>query len=540
MISAGFERAWQEAKLAMGRGDFAAVREACGRVLEARPDHARAQNFAGLADIVLGNVDTGLGLLRRSVELEPGNPALWLNLGAGFLRLEDPDEALRAFQAARRLAPGAPALLGMANCLLGLGRWRDAQDLLDGLPWGDPTVDDVRLHSMTYDPGCTPEQYRSAHSAWGDRFPERSRPPLRDPRPGRPLRVGFVSPDFREHSCAYFIEALWEGRDPEEIQLIAYSECPLEDERTRSFRRRSDLWRSTHGQSDRAVADLIRSDGIDILVDLAGHTHGNRLSLFALRPAPLQLTWLGYPGTTGLKAFDGRLTDAIADPAGAEAHATEPLLRLPHFLCYTPAADAPPPRSPEGPAIFGCFNAPAKLNDRVFALWSQLLDRVPTSRLLLKAKSLHHRSAQEHFLNGFGSCGVAADRIEFMGWAVDGPSHLAAYHRLDVALDPFPYNGTTTTCEALWMGVPVVTLRGDRHSARVGSSLLGAAGLPDWIATSEDDYLRIAQELVSDREALIVMRQELRPRLQASPLFDSAAFIRELQDLFRRLWTQAI
>ena len=544
MIPAGIEEQWQEAKRAMGRGDFAAVREACARVLEARPDHARALNFVGVAEIALGLPEPGLSHLQRSVELESGNPALWLNLGAGYLRLEDPDGALLAFRTAARLSPDAPALVGMASCLLNLGRWRDVDDLLDGVPWGNPSLDDLRLHSLAYNPDCTPDAFRAAHWTWGSQFPHRERPPVRDPRPERALRVGFVSPDFRDHSCAYFLEALWEHRDPAAMTLFGYSECPLEDARTRRFQARADGWRPTHGLPDQGVAGLVHADSIDVLIDVAGHTHGNRLSLFALRPAPIQLTWLGYPGTTGLTVLDGRITDAAADPPGADDHATEPLLRLPHFLCYTPAADAPLPGPPPvalgQPPTFGCFNAPAKLNDRVLDLWSRLLNRHPASRLLLKAKSFQLRSAQEPVERAFAACGVAADRIEFVGWLADGRSHLSAYQRLDVALDPFPYNGTTTTCEALWMGVPVVTLPGDRHASRVGRSLLAAAGLTDWVAASEDDFLRIAGDLVLDPAALAVCRRDLRSRLRASALLDGRGFARALEAQIRRLWLQAL
>ena len=544
MIPPGVEEKWQEAKRAMGRGDFAGVREACDFVLEARPDHARAHNFAGLADIGLGHAESGLKHLRLSVELEPGNPALWLNLGAGHVNLEDPGEALRAFQAAHQLSPGPPSILGMANCLLGLGRWREARDLLRSLPEADPAAVDVRLHSMNYDSTVSPLEVYRAHASWGAQFPCLERPPLRDPRPERTLRVGFVSPDFRNHSCAYFLEALWRHRIPSEFQLIAYSEFPFEDDRTRLFQEQSDAWRSTHGRSDHGVADMVRSDAVDILIDLAGHTLGNRLGVFIQRPAPIQLTWLGYPGTTGLQVFDGRITDALADPPGSEPHATEPLLRLPHFLCYTPAAETPAPNPPPSAAgaapTFGCFNAPAKLNDQVFDLWSRLLRQLPSARLLLKAKSLQHRSAQDYFLRAFADRGVAEDRIEFMGWMAEGRSHLSAYQRVDVALDPFPYNGTTTTCEALWMGVPVVTLRGDRHSGRVGESLLGAVGLQEWVADSEADYLRVAQDLASNPDQLATLRRDLRPRLLASPLLDGRAFAQSMQDLFRRLWMQAI
>jgi predicted O-linked N-acetylglucosamine transferase (SPINDLY family) len=578
MDQARIDQHWARAKQAVQDQDFRTAKEACLAVLEARPDHARALNFLGLSRIALGDLAAGAEHLRQSVRLESGNAFLWLNVGAGLLRTGDIPEAFEAFREAEARKAFDPAKVGQATCLVEmsrfaealaatealaqtsayyptacrikatvlceLGRAAEANQLLLPLAWGDPTLDDVRLFALQNDPGFTAADSLQAHRAWGSRFPPRPAPAIQDPRTDRPLNIGFVSPDFREHSCAYFLEGLWAHRDPNQVRLFAYAEVPIADARTQVFERRSDGWRTTHAMADGTLAEQIRSDRIDILVDLAGHTHGNRLSVFALRPAPLQLTWLGYPATTGMAVFDGRLTDAEADPPEAPTYATEPLLRLPNFLCYTPPADAPLPAAPPSvsgqPLTFGCFNAPAKINARVLDLWARLLREVPGSRLLLKGKSFHEPFATTHFREGFRSRGIDAGRISFMGWVPRGQSPLSTYHQLDLALDPFPYNGTTTTCEAVWMGVPVITLAGDRHAGRVGRSLLTAAGLTDWIARDEDDYLRIAVELATGPAALAEARRDLRARVAATPLLDGPGFARNMEDLFRRLWVGAV
>jgi predicted O-linked N-acetylglucosamine transferase (SPINDLY family) len=306
-----------------------------------------------------------------------------------------------------------------------------------------------------------------------------------------------------------------------------------------------DHWRSLIGLTDKAVAALVRNDRIDVLVDLAGHTAGNRLSAFAEKPAPIQVSWLGYPATTGISAIDYRFTDDIADPPGAtERFHTETLWRLSGgFLCYTAPREAPPVSpSPCGtgqPLTFGSFNNLAKVNRAVIEAWAGLLSAVAGSRLLLKSKALRSADVQQRVWEVFAGRGIARERIMFEGWAEGLAAHLALYGKVDIALDTFPYNGTTTTFEALWMGVPVICLAGDRHSARVGASILTRCGLSNFIAASLDDYRAKATALARDPPALGDMRQALRPRVASSPLCDGKAFAAQIEDAYRTFVARA-
>ena len=358
----------------------------------------------------------------------------------------------------------------------------------------------------------------------------------------RRLKIGYVSPDFRGHSVAYFVEPLLKGHDRQAVEVFCYAEVTRPDTVTAHLQGLVDHWLVTVGLSDEELAERIRADGIDILVDLAGHTANNRLRVFARKPAPVQVTWLGYPNTTGLEAIDYRLVDAVTDPVGeADAWASETLVRLEGgFLCYGGLKDAPEPTVPPclktGTVTFGSFNNPAKVSAATFDAWATLLSRLPQARLLLKGKPFADAATRALFLARLGERGVAAERVELVAWLPGTAAHLALYHRVDIALDPFPYNGTTTTCEALWMGVPVVTLRGDRHAGRVGASLLSQIGLTDLIANSVEEYVEIALALARNPGRLDDLRRALRPRMAASPLCDGRAFARKMEAAFRTMW----
>jgi predicted O-linked N-acetylglucosamine transferase (SPINDLY family) len=293
---------------------------------------------------------------------------------------------------------------------------------------------------------------------------------------------------------------------------------------------------------DRALVDLVRTDGIDILVDLAGHTADNRLTAMASRAAPVQVAYLGYPATTGLATMDARIVDAFTDPDSVADHASEKLCRLDRcFLAYEPSLYpeiAPPPVLHRGHVSFGSFNNIAKLNPEVVSLWSTVLRAVPESRLVLKHDVSHDSGVQEHLAGLFARQGVARHRLVFLERTPDLLSHLAAYAEIDVALDPFPYNGTTTTCEALWMGVPVVTLAGDRHAARVGASLLTASGLDAWVARDLEDYRRTACQLAESPRLLSALRSLLRPQLVGSSLCDAGAMAQSFERALRGLWSE--
>jgi len=358
----------------------------------------------------------------------------------------------------------------------------------------------------------------------------------------RKLRIGYVSPDFRRHSVAWFFEPLLRAHDRERFEVHCYYNNLAEDDATARIRSEADGFRPIYGEPPATVADWIAEDGIDILVDLAGHTGDNRLMLFGLKPAPVQMTWLGYPGTTGVETIDYRLTDARADPPGAaDEYSSETLIRLPDcFHCYGPMPEAPEPTAGSatepGAVTFGSFNNITKVTPELVGLWSRLLRELPDSRLLLKAKGLQDPTTRGRYEALFAAEGIGSDRLELIGFLEDSRDHLALYGRVDVALDTMPYNGTTTTCEALWMGVPVVTAAGETHAARVGVSLLTAAGAPELIAPDEDGYVALAKALACDLERLRSLRAGLRQRMAASPLTDAPRFTRAVEQAMSNAW----
>jgi predicted O-linked N-acetylglucosamine transferase (SPINDLY family) len=359
------------------------------------------------------------------------------------------------------------------------------------------------------------------------------------PEPERRLRVGYVSRNLSRHSVGYFVEPVIEHHDRARYEVYCYYTHALSDDVTGRIARAATVWRHLPDIAHDALAAIVEEDEIDVLVDLAGHTKMNSLPAFACEPAPVQMTWLGYPDTTGLSSIGYRITDGLADPPGAsDALATEKLLRLPPpFLCYRPPSDVPlASRHDAEEIVFGSFNTLVKVNEPLIALWSRVLAAVPRSRLVLKAALLENGDARERLLERFAAHGVAAERIVLHPWSIDLDEHLAAYGGIDVALDTFPYNGTTTTCEALWMGVPVVTLAGEVHMSRVGASLLNAVGLPELIATHPEAYVEIAVALAQDAARRHALRNDMRARLQRSPLLDHAAFVNALESKLSLAW----
>lgn len=409
-----------------------------------------------------------------------------------------------------------------------------------------PAAIDNLLLCLNYpaaDPGDIAELHRQYGAALEEGIPKAPGLDL-DLSPGRPLRVGYVSPCFCDHVAALFLEPLLANHDRKQVQIFCYCENRRADATTRRFQALAGGWRPTWGQDGETVARLVQEDRIDILVDLAGRMPGNRLDVFARKPAPIQMTWLGYPNTTGLGRIDYRVTDAWADPPGmTERFHTERLLRLPGgFLSFAPPACAtevlPPPALKNGYVTFGCFNSNAKITDEVLGLWAEVLAAVPDSRLLLKSLPLTDEAVAERTLECLVAHGAQPDRVELRGWVPGYANHLAAYADVDIALDTSPYNGTTTTCEALWMGVPVVALAGQVHAARVGVSLLTMAGLADLVAQTPGEYVRKAAGLAGDLERLGLLRSNMRAELRASRLLDGAAFARSMESLYRQVWQE--
>ena len=358
----------------------------------------------------------------------------------------------------------------------------------------------------------------------------------------RPLRIGYVSSDFRHHAVSHFIEPVLAAHDKNKFQLFAYYHHTVVDDMTKRIQSHVTHWRSLVGKSDADIAAMIRADGIDILIDLAGHTATNRLPMFARKPAPLQVTWLGYPNTTGLSTMDYRITDAFADPPGmTDAFHTEKLHRMPEtFSCYSAPNDAPtvaPLQAKRtGRVTFGSFNNFAKITAEVITVWSNILKRIPTATLFLKYKDLESVPMTQYIHHQFMTRGVLVSQLRIQGDDASHVEHMARYNNIDIALDPFPYNGTTTTLDALWMGVPVITLAGASHVGRVGVSQMSNLGLQELIAKNQDDYVNIAVELAGNIEKLSALRDGMRERMLASPLMNVERFTRNLEQGYEQMW----
>jgi protein O-GlcNAc transferase len=530
--------------LLQGAGELEESERWLRRAIAMNPNNSAAHNNLGVTLSYAGRREEAIAAWEHAARLQPRYPLPWISLASAYPQVNEADRGVDAGRTAVRLAPDAPAAhANLAYALFQSGRPEEAVDAsrnaIDRMP-SEPRLRSACLLMMNY--LVRPrDEVLEAHRAFGRACaPRRSAAPA-DASPDRPIRVGILSGDLRDHSVGFFAESLVGGRPPD-VETIAFltSMHPSSDAtgvRIRSrFDRIVDAW--TH--SDAALDEAIRAERIDVLVELSGHTGGNRLTALASKPAPVIVSAIGYPNTTGLPAVDWRVVDSITDPPGAEAWCTERLLRLdPCFLCYRPPdLDVEPSMPPAEPVTFGSFNNSAKVGAECAALWAQVMQAVPGSRLLMKSQTLADPAVQQAIRRRLAEGGIAEDRVELIAQSSTRAEHLALYGRVHVALDSHPYNGTTTTCEALWMGVPVVALLGDRHAARVSASLLTAAGRPEWIAEDADGFVRIASALVADLPRLAAIRGTLRDELRASPLLDSAAYSRRFHAAMRDCWRE--
>ncbi len=520
------------------------------RAVALQPDFDAAYYRLGNALEEHGKFREAEAAYRRAIAISPDHPETHNNLGNVLEAQGRLDDAAASYRRAIAIGPDyAFSHNNLGNILKEQGKIGDAIACYDralAIKPDYPVAHSNLLVCINYDFDLVADRSEVEAQRWNERYGLGQRPTGHDfdhdRNPDRRLRIGYVSPDFRRHSVGTFIEPLLHAHDPAVVDIFCYAELRNPDPVTNRLQARADHWRVTVGMTDDALAQRIREDRIDILIDLAGHTSNNRLPMFAHKPAPLQVTWLGYPSTTGLATMDYRLVDAITDPeSDSAAWASEKLVRLQNgFLCYGPPADAQPPVPPPSlvsdVVTFGSFNNLAKLSPETLDAWSALLRRLPKARFLLKWYAFADASTRALFHGRFAARGIAPDRVMLLGGEPDISDHLAVYHRVDIALDPFPYNGTTTTCEALWMGVPVVTLRGRRHAGRVGSSLLGRLGLDDFVADTIEDYIEIAATLAADSERRTRLRQNLRPLLAASSLCDAPGFARQIEATYRAMW----
>jgi protein O-GlcNAc transferase len=517
------------------------------RALELRPGYAEAHDNLGNALRDNGQLDEAIAAYRQAIVLNPNLASAHNNLGTALIDKGQFDEAIAAYRQAIVVRPDyAIAFTNLGSALKDEGQLDDAiaaHRQAIALRPGYAEAHSNLIFAMLYHPGYEAQSVAQELGRWNRQHAD----PLRkfiqahpnDRRPDRRLRVGYVSTDFCLCICAYLLAPLLKHHDPRQVEVFCYAQVARPDAMTIEFQRHADEWRNISGVSDDQVARQIRQDQIDILVDLKLHTAKNRLLVFARKPAPVQVIWLGYPGSTGLSAIDYRLSDPYLDPLGMdETVYSERTIRLPDaFWCYDPLDSRDIPVSPlpaldSGVVTFGSLNNFCKFNDDVLALWAKVLRQVEASRLLLLAPMGDHRSRT---LERFRQEGIEPGRIEF----VPHQSHaqyLATYRRIDLGLDTIPYCGHTTSMDSFWMGVPVLTLVGNRAVGRAGWCLLSNLRLTELVGRTPDEFVRIATELASDLPRLQHLRSTLRTRMQQSPLMDAPKFARNIEAAYRQMW----
>ena len=464
----------------------------------------------------LRDYDAAVGYYKQALAIKPDSAVTHYNLGNALKEQGKLDEAIGCFERALELDPG----------------FTDAHSNI--------------LFCMNYGDGYDARQIYERHAEWGERHASRyatavpydnSREPLRT------LRVGYVSADFREHPVGFFLESVLRHHAAHNCEVYCYFNSIQEDTVTARLRSHVPNWRQISTLNDDSVAAMIRADGIDILVDLSGHSSGNRLLVFARKPAPVQFTWLGYCNTTGLGSIDYMLADGVVIPHDTTQRFSEQVLRLPGcYLCYMAPDYAPdvvePPSTANGYVTFGCFNNLSKVTAAMIALWSEILRRLPDARFLLKAKQLADPAVQQRYRDMFVGHGIAPERVTLDGSYLDHAGLLGYYGKLDIALDTHPYSGVATTCEALWMGVPVVTLTGEKFISRNSSAILANVGLSNLVADTPQQYVEKAVALAHDNALLANLRSTQRSRFMASPLGNAPLFTQNLEATYRNLWKE--
>jgi protein O-GlcNAc transferase len=503
----------QGARRLFEAGRSAEAEDQCRQALRVDPSDPHVLQLLAVINLQSGRFQIANVLIRKALTIDPLVPRFHNSLGLILLSQGDPDQAIEAFREALRINPGYA--IARSNLL-----------------WA--------LHFTS---SCDRATLLAEARAWGDYHAEPLRhthyPHVNSAACNRRLRIGYVSADLRHHPVGYFMESVLSSHDPSQVEVFCYANSAQVDDLTMRLRAASHHWRDVVGLADDETVTRIRRDQIDILIDLSGHTAGNRLAVFAHKPAPVQATWMGYLDTTGVPAVDYLIADPRVCPVGDEEYYVENIVRLPQVSqCFTPQHDldvAPLPAASRRRVTFGCLNSVPKIGMPVAAIWAEILQAVPGSCLFLKDSALDDMGVRQRVRRAFAAHGISPERILTAGRSAH-QDHLAAYAGVDIALDPFPFNGCTSTAEALWMGVPVVSLVGERFSSRVGLSFLSAVGLPELAATSADEYVNAAVTLASDLDSLARLREGLRSRVAQSPLCDGLRFTRNLEIAYREMW----
>jgi protein O-GlcNAc transferase len=531
----------------LGRFDEAAT--ACRDALARSPNLPEAHYNLGNVLQALGQPEAAIAAYRRALDLKPDYPQACCNLGNALSALSRHGEAAEAYREAVRLQPDyAQARSNLGNALRDLGRFDEAlqeqRKAVESAP-ASPEIRSNMIVSLCYGVDVDPQVILGECRRWDQVHGEPLRAQIRrfanDPAPERRLRIGFVCPNLPMHSSALLLRPLLEARDRQNFHVTCYASNALMDGSSAQLRPFSDAWQSLAGLTDDAAAQRIRDDAIDILIDVSAHAAGNRLPLFARKLAPVQVTYLGCPGTTGLATMDYRLTDRYVDPPGDDRFSSETLIRLPDATwCFTPPSGSPNvtplPAFDNGYVTFGSFNDIAKVTSHVLDLWARILQQVSGSHLLVKNAAFRNGQASARMRQFFVECGIEPERIELLPDEPSPSRALQQHAALDIALDTFPFAGVISTFLALWMGVPVVSFAGHHHLTRVGLSILSNAGLPELAARSDDGYVQTAVGLATDLPALSALRATLRRRVQHSALMDAARLAHNVEAAYRGMW----
>lgn len=494
----------------------------------------------------LGKTEQAIDSFRRALELEPNYSDAHYNLATVLKETDHLTEALPYFQNALALNPHyVKAYNNLAETLKHKGRVRESLGYYQRALQlsAQPLIHSNYLLALHYDPGLTAEMIFTEHQQFNRLYAlpllANSKPHDNNCQPDRKLRIGYISPDFRGHSVNYFIEPLLTHHDRTQFEIYCYYNNPQKDLVTERLQTYADCWVDCAEWEDEALSNTIRTHQVDILVDLMGHTGMNRILVFARKPAPIQMAYLGYSNTTGLTAIDYRLTDEHTDPAWMPS--SEMPIRVPNtYFCYQPLETCPPvtatPALKNQYVTFGSFNNYPKLSPPIIQLWMAILKALPNAKLLIKSKSLKDLGTKETLLNDFSQASIAPERLMFMGHLPSSQQYLDIYNQVDIALDSYPYNGATTTCETLWMGVPVVTLIGNTHVSRMGLSILSSLGLTELVADTPEAYKDICLKLANDIPYLQKIRAGMRERMMSSPLMDASGFTQRLESIYKELW----
>jgi protein O-GlcNAc transferase len=545
-IKPDYAEAWYNLGLALqsqGHADeaIAAIR----RALELQPSFPDARNDLGNALMTRGELDEAIAEYRHALQLKPDDPEIHTNLGNALWEGGRTEEAICAYRGALQLKPDylkAHNNMGVALARQGqlaeaMTAYRHALRLEPDLAWVHSNLIYALHFHQDYNGRMIADEQRRWNRLFSEPLKQYIQPHANDCTPERRLRVGYVSPDFRDHPVGRYVLPLFERHDCEQFEILCYSGVLKPDWMTERFRTLTGKWRNIVGVPDARLAEMIREDSVDILVDLSQHMAGNRLPVFARKPAPIQVSFAGYPESTGLEAIEYRISDRYLETGPHDAAVRqERVCLIDSFYSYDPRGIEvevnPLPALENGTVTFGCLNNLCKVNERVLSLWARVLGEVKNSRLVISSPAGSHRQRTQE---AFGREGVAASRVEFVDFR-PRREYLELYHRLDVLLDTFPYNGGVTTCDALWMGVAVVSLAGKTPVSRAGVSLLTNVGLPELIARSETEYVNIASRMAGDLPHLAELRSAIRDRMKTSAVMNASGFTRQVEQVYREAW----